>query len=145
MAKIIEKFLILMFSMTFIIPGTYKLSSYVFALYQSNIFSGVVVKQGMGKYLGCKPFIEFYDDEGFKREVKSEINYHFFFCPKKGDKIKLIISRKDPLEIYSSNIAHYIIIPVILVSIGLLIIYSSFFKKVPRNENFTTSRSSKRA
>jgi hypothetical protein len=123
-----EKTVPLMISMLFIFSGCYKISFYAIAEYQSKVLSGVVVKQGMGRYMGCKPFIEFYDDKGLKREAKSDINYHFFFCPKEGDKIKLSISRESPLEIYNLNTFRYIIFPIFLISLGVSFIYITLKK-----------------
>ncbi|BHH82371.1 hypothetical protein LA52FAK_06600 [Desulforhopalus sp. 52FAK] len=83
----------------------------------------------MGKFTGCKPFIEFYDSKGLLREYKSEINYHFFFCPKEGDEITVISHNQIPSRIYTLNTFHYIFIPIILVLLGLWVVYSYFFKK----------------
>jgi hypothetical protein len=117
-----------MISILLIFSGFYKISVYAIAEYRSKVLLGVVVKQGKGRYMGCKPFIEFYDHKGLKREAKSDINYHFFFCPNEGDNIKLIISRESPLEIYNLNTFRYIIFPVFLVGLGILFIYVSFKK-----------------
>jgi hypothetical protein len=130
----------LMISMLIIFSGGYKISSYAIAEYRSKVIDGVVVKQGMGRYMGCKPFIEFYDDKGIKKEAKSDINYHFFFCPKEGDKIKLSINRESPLEIYNLNTFRYIIFPIFLVSLGVLIIYTTFKKAKSGGTTSTCSR-----
>lgn len=71
---------------------------------------GKVVKPGKGQYLGCKPFIEFYDVEDSKIEIKSEINYYIFFCPKIGDKIKILYTKNDPTKAIVASLLHYLII-----------------------------------
>ena len=117
-----------MISMVFIAPGLNKIGSFLLALSKSNHYTGIVVKEGMGKYTGCKPFIEYHDNEGYLREFKSEINYHFFFCPKKGDEIKLISNKNQPTKIYTINLVHYIFIPIFLILVGCWVAWSCFFK-----------------
>jgi predicted RNA-binding Zn-ribbon protein involved in translation (DUF1610 family) len=38
------------------------------------------------------------DVEGSKIEIKSEINYYIFFCPKIGDEIKILYTKNDPTK-----------------------------------------------
>lgn len=129
MAKSGESIMVWVVSFILIAPGLNKMSSFMLAYSKSYIYTGVVVKEGVGKYTGCKPFIEYHDNEGNLREFKSEINYHFFFCPKKGDQIKLISNINQPSITYTVNLVQYIIIPIILILLGCWVAYSYFGRK----------------
>jgi len=100
------------------------------------------VKQGMGQYLGCKPFIEFYDGDGIKFEMKSEVNYYFFSCPKIGHNIKILHNKSTPSKNLTVSIMHYLIIPAIMICIGLLTIYMIFLNRkeyLTKRENIIRS------
>ena len=126
--NILERIFVVLVSLVLVVSGAYKISAFLFDWSHSQIFKGIIVKEGMGRFTGCKPFIEFYDSEGLLREYKSEINYHFFFCPKRGDEIIVISHNQIPSRIYTFNVVHYILIPLILVFLGLWVAYSYFFK-----------------
>jgi hypothetical protein len=86
------------------------------------------VKQGMGQ-MGCKPFIEFYDDKGLRHEMKSEVNYYFFTCPKIGDQVNIFYNKSAPERSITVSSIHYLIIPMIMIGIGLMTIYMVFVKR----------------
>lgn len=130
MGHFLTKCIILIFSLLFIIPCSYKIYSYMNLKKESLMTIGKVVKSGKGQYLGCKPYIEFYDTEGSKIEIKSAINYHIFFCPKIGDKIKILYKKNDPTNAIVAGILHYFVIPGLFIMIGIYSIYSVFTKKI---------------
>jgi hypothetical protein len=129
MANFIVKLFIIAVALVLLIIGVYKISSFYFIVKQSNIQTGIVVKKGMGKFTGCKPFIEFYDNEGIKREFKSEINYYVFFCPNVGDKIEVLSLKSNPSNAISYNFIHNIFIPAFLICIAFWIIRSIHTQK----------------
>lgn len=56
---VFEKISALLIALIFLFPGRYKIFSFLSFKQHSLLFAGAVVKQGMGHYLGCRPFIEF--------------------------------------------------------------------------------------
>jgi hypothetical protein len=97
---------------------------------------GTVVKQGMGQ-MGCRPFIEVYDDKGLRHEMKSEVNYHFFTCPKIGDLIEILYNKSAPEKYITLSFIHYLVIPLIMISIGLMTFYIAFLRRKKSLENET--------
>jgi len=130
MGTLFTKCLILIFALLFIIPCSYKIYSYINYKKESLIAIGEVVKPGKGQYLGCRPYVEFYDDEGSKIEIKSAINYHIFFCPKIGDKVKIVYKKNDPKSAKIASLLHYFIFPGLFVIIGIYFLYSIFTKRI---------------
>ena len=114
----------------FIIPFSYKIYTFVNHKKESLIAIGKVVKQGKGQYLGCKPYIEFFDFEGSQIEIKSEINFHIFFCPKIGDKIKIYYNKNEPKNALIASRLHYFIIPGLFIILGIYCLYSIFTKRI---------------
>lgn len=128
MIHLVEKIAVIAIASILIIPGAYKLSYYGLVVKRSNLHTGIITKQGLGRFIGCKPMIEFYDKNGQKREFKSEINYHFFFCPKVGEKVKVFSEKMNPAKTHTFSIVHFIVIPVILLGVGMFVLYFTFFK-----------------
>lgn len=130
MGSFFTKCIVLVFGLLFIIPCSYKINAYVKHNNEALMAYGKVVKPGKGQYFGCRPYIAFYDAEGSKFEIKSEINYYIFFCPEIGDKIKILYTQNDPTKAMVASLLHYLIIPVIFVIIGIYCLYSVFTGKV---------------
>jgi hypothetical protein len=128
MDNVFEKIFALFVVLLFLFPGCYKLTSFLLFKQNSVLRYGTVVKQGMGQ-MGCKPFIEVFDDEGLRHEMKSEVNYYFFTCPKIGDRVEILYNKSAPEKSITVNFIHYLVIPLIMTSIGLLTFYMAFLRR----------------
>jgi hypothetical protein len=128
MDHIFEKIFALFVVLFFLFPGCYKLYSFLLFKQNSVLRYGTVVKQGMGQ-MGCKPFIEVYDDKGLRYEIKSEVNYYFFTCPKIGDRVEILYDKLAPEKSITVSLIHYLIIPLIMISIGLMTFYVAFLRR----------------
>jgi hypothetical protein len=136
MDNIFEKIFALFMVLLFLFPGCYKLYSFLLFKQNSVLRFGTVVKQGMGQ-MGCKPFIEVYDDKGLRYEMKSEVNYYFFTCPKIGDRVEILYNKSAPEKSITVSFIHYLIMPLIMISIGLMSLYVAFFRQKESLENET--------
>jgi hypothetical protein len=128
MDHIFEKSFALFVVLFFLFPGCYKLYSFLLLEKNSVSLYGTVVKQGMGQ-MGCRPFLEVYDDKGLRHEMKSEVNYYFFTCPKIGDQVEILYNKSAPEKSITVSFIHYLIIPLVMISIGLMTIYAAFIKR----------------
>jgi hypothetical protein len=139
MSNIFEKASALLIALIFLSPGCYKIYSFLSFKQHSVSLTGTVVKQGMGRYLGCRPFIEFNDEQGVTMVMKSEVNYYFFSCPRIGDEIEILHNELTPEKNITVNITHYLVIPIIMISIGLLTVYVVIVKKSRRTKRDSTT------
>ena len=143
MAYIIEKLFMLAIVMVLTVPAGAKITTFGITLARSTLLTGTVTKQGLGKFTGCKPFIEFIDPSGHTHEFKSRINYHFFFCPRPGDRITILSEKKDPAKAYVFSFTQQILIPVLLLVLGGFVLIRAFGASRPAtrrtSENMTST------
>jgi hypothetical protein len=113
-----------------LIPTAAKIINYTILRHNSSAVYGIVVKQGCGAYIGCKPEVAYRDQNGLLYHVKSTINFHWFFVPKKDAKIRILF-RKDAPEIsIIDSTLHYIAIPLAFVILGSFLVVTAFSNRI---------------
>lgn len=130
------KVFIIILGLLFTIPSVYKIGHYISHNSQSIKTVGEIVKPGEGIYFGCRPFIEFYDENNQKIEIRSDINYYIFFCPEKGDKVSLIYKKENPESAMVSSYLHNLFILGFFTIIGSFFIYSAFSGRISEKKDF---------
>lgn len=109
---------VLAIGMLFLIPASFKLYAYLSFRHDSTPTIGTVTKAGMGQYLGSRPFVQYSDTQGNLHEIKSEVNFYWFFAPRKGDRIHLLMQNNNPDSAIISSFFHYIAMPLFLILVG---------------------------
>ena len=126
------KFMMLIFGSLLFFPATSKIISYSITRNTSSVVYGTVARPGCGRYLGCRPLVVYRDHNGTTHEMKSTINYHWFFAPKEGETVKILYHRNAPDIFIIDSILHYVAIPLIFAFLGILIFISTFSGKIKR-------------
>lgn len=123
--------------MIFLFPAGVKVTRYVFLCTHSTAVTGTVTRAGMGNYMGAKPYVTFTDHHGRVHEIKSRVNYHWFFSPAVGSKMRVRYPSNQPENAIVDSYLHYLIIPMVFVLIGVYILYCLFFRarKTERQAN----------
>lgn len=128
--RLFTNIFVLIIGLILIGPTLYKVFSYATLLRQGITVQGEVVKRGEGAFIGCKPFVTFADSTGNSHTIKSTVSYHWFFAPKRGDEITIVYTKEAPQEAIVASLLHYICIPSIFISIGLLMVFSVLFNRI---------------
>lgn len=134
-----------------IAPGIGKITRFTLMATRSTFLNGTIIEQGMGRMSGCRPYISYTDLDGQQREFKSDIIYHYFFCPQVGDDVTILSEKDDPSKTYVYSLSQYILIPLMLICVGIAVIYITLFRKpklqgqfsmLPVKENISLSKES---
>lgn len=120
--NIFTNIFILSIGLLFLLPAAYKIHRFASFSHNAFLVNGTVEKEGTGRFLGSKPFIRYASEDGSEHEFKSEINYYWFFAPNKGNDIEILVLKDFPGSAITNSYLHYIIIPLILFSIGISIV-----------------------
>ena len=117
--------LMVMIGMTFLLAGSYKLYSYISFRSGASPTIGTVEKAGIGKYLGSRPFIVYTDQNGDSHEFRSEINYYWFFSPRRDEPIDLLFLSHSPDSVLTDSYLYYLLVPSMLFIIGIITLFSA--------------------
>lgn len=122
LGNLFSNLLIISIGLLFLIPPSIKLINYCSFRLNSVCTEGVVVKEGMGRFTGSKPFVEYFDNKGEFHEFKSEVNFHWFFSPKRNEKLEILYLKESTDVAIINNSFHYIILPFLMIAIGLAVL-----------------------
>lgn len=132
-AALFLKGFVLLLGLVIIIPTLSKFLHYATVRLHCTHVYGSVTRTGHGQYLGSKPYVTFKDGKGDVYEVRSAVNYYFLFAPKRGDRLRVYYSASDPQSALVDNWVHYLLLPLVFLSIGFFLIYSVFVNSFKEN------------
>ena len=124
------KGMVFLFGVLLIIPPGCKLFNYLRIKNQGHETVGYVTRPGTGNYIGAKPFVGFQDRAGNHHEVRSKVNYHFFFAPKTDDRFNVYYYEADPEEALVDSPFHYFYLPLFFMAVGGYLLFCAFIKKM---------------
>jgi len=107
-----------------LIPSVYRISVFSYHHHRSVSISGEVVDKGMGRTFGCRPNIRYTDSNGTVHEFKTRIIYHFFLCPKEGEKIHILYRDEMPERTIVASYFHHVVLSTVFILIGLYLVYT---------------------
>lgn len=106
-----------------LIPSLYRFSAFVYHHINSTTINGVVVDKGMGRTIGCRPNIQYSDSNGTSHEFKTKIIYHFFVCPEKDEKVKILYREGMPEKTIVASYFYHVFLSSLFILTGLYLIY----------------------
>lgn len=109
-------------------PATVKVTRYGILCMHSTAVTGTVTRAGMGAYMGAKPYVAFTDRHGMVHEIKSRVNYHWFFAPTVGSAMRVRYPSNQPESAIVDSYFHYLVIPMLFILMGGTILYCLFFR-----------------
>ena len=127
---IFTRIIVFILGALFFFPSTYKIIGYCVTRNRSYAVYGEVMRQGCGAYIGCKPYVTYKDRSGNIHEIKSKVNFYWFFAPKRGDSLKVLIFQKDPSIAIVDSLLHYTAIPIVFSVIGAFLLISAFSGRI---------------
>jgi len=133
---ILTRIVVFLLGSIFLFPSTYKVISYCITRYKSYAVYGEVIRQGCGAYMGCKPYVTYKDRSGNSHEIKSRINFYWYFAPKRGDRLKVLFLERDPGIAIVDSFLHYIAIPLVFSIIGAFLVISVFSGRITYAHSF---------
>jgi hypothetical protein len=75
--------------------------------------------------------IRYADAAGDVHEFKSRAKTHWFFRPKKGEKVKIFYQKNDPEKAIAESWVHYVFFPLIFLGAGgYCCLYAVFSRSV---------------
>lgn len=133
---ILTRVVVFLLGSIFLFPSIYKVVSYGITRYESYAVYGQVIRRGCGAYMGCKPYVTYKDRSGNSHEIKSRVNFYWYFAPKRGDRLKVLILEKDPGAAIVDSTLHYVAIPLAFSLIGAFLVISAFSERIAFAHSF---------
>jgi len=121
--RILVNSLVIGLGLIILIPSLYRISIFSYHHFKSITISGEVVEKGMGRTFGCRPDIQFTDNNGTAREFKTKIIYHFLVCPEEGEKVKILYREERPDSTIVASYFYHVCLSTIFILIGLYLLY----------------------
>lgn len=115
-----------------VLPALNKLYTYYNYRYLGSMTYGVIDHPSSGRDIGGRPLIQYRDPAGRVHEFKSKAKTHWFYAPKKGEKIKVFIHKNDTQKAIVNSMFHYVFLPLILFATGSCFCLYAIFQKKDR-------------
>lgn len=109
---------IFLLGLMLLLPALNKLYSYYNYRYLGYMVYGTVDHPSSGRDIGGRPWIQYLDKAGNVHEFKSKAKTHWFYAPKRGEKMKVFIHRRDTQKAIVDSLFYYVVLPLILLTAG---------------------------
>jgi hypothetical protein len=123
--ELFTKLFVLLLGFIFLIPSLYKLCSYCVFRYQSVEVYGSIDSPLWGRnFLGGKSIVQYKDAFGKIHEIRSKVRIHWFHAPEKGEKVKVLFSKRDPKIAFVDSKFYYVLLPLCFSAVGATFVFS---------------------
>ena len=100
------------------LPAVNLLYTYYKYRCQGEVTYGIVDHPSSDRGLGGRPLIQYKDFLGEVHEFKSKAKTHWFYTPKKGEKIKVFFDKNEPQRAIVDSLCYYFFLPLIFLTAG---------------------------
>lgn len=118
MGQISLRIFVFLLGLILVLPALNKLYTYCTYRYLGSVTYGIIDHPSSGRDIGGRPLIQYRDKAGSVLEFKSKAKTHWFYAPKKGEKIKVFIDKNDTQKVIVNSLFYYVFLPLILLVTG---------------------------
>jgi len=112
------RFFVFSLGLLLVIPACHKLYSYGSYRYKGTAGYGTISHPLSSRDMGGRPLIRYTDGEGTTHEFKSRAKTHWFYTPRKGERVKIYFHKDRPDEVIVANPFHYVVLPLVFLAVG---------------------------